>query len=72
MICSVRTQRVIPGGNVSDLAFAPDSLRLAFFGLGEDGPGIYLADLKSNAVRMLAPRIGFAAWPGAQTAIRSP
>jgi DNA-directed RNA polymerase specialized sigma24 family protein len=51
----VRTRRVIPGGNVSDLAFAPDSLRLVFFGLGGNGQGIYLADLKSGEVRQLAP-----------------
>jgi hypothetical protein len=50
----VRTRRSIPAVEVSDLAFAPDSTRLAYFGLGSSGEGVYLADLASGQVNLLS------------------
>jgi hypothetical protein len=39
----------------SDLAFAPDSRQLALIGGGGSGYGLYLADLETDGLRLLAP-----------------
>ncbi len=50
-----RTQRTIHIAGASDLAFAPDSRRLAMIGSGGSGYGLYLADLETDELRLLAP-----------------
>ena len=47
-------QQSLPIVNVSELAFAPDSRRLALLSKGEDDDFLYLADLETDEVRVLA------------------
>jgi hypothetical protein len=47
-------RQAIPVANVSELAFAPDSRRLALLAKGEHRDGLYLADLETGELRLLA------------------
>jgi dipeptidyl aminopeptidase/acylaminoacyl peptidase len=47
-------QKNIPVANVTELAFAPDSRRLALLSKGEYDDFLYLADLEADELRMLA------------------
>lgn len=49
----VIAQRRITIAGVSDLAFAPDSQRLAMLGRGGSGSGLYLVDLQTGELRIL-------------------
>jgi hypothetical protein len=51
---SARSQRNLPVANVSELAFSPDSRQLAILSQADQNDFLYLADLETNELRMLA------------------